>query len=504
MGAALNKASGPISRKLERSLSRSRRGPCRAKEALPTIYGILKGLEGSSIFPKVLTACNSSGVRFLLQPSGWFMRIRIPTTAQAPLFFSIVSIESPFRRPPSMAPMAMLVPILIILFALPCWTAYNIYLNYRRALTIGLPIVITPVDPLNPLWIFARPYLVDFLSHLPFGLGEFAGYSYLGWAWKDQYAMQARYGDAFTIVTSRETQVFVADAKAADEILTRRKAFFKNTAINAPFNIFGRNVSSVEGEDWQRHRRITTPPFNEQNSGLVWSESLRQAREMLQLWVSKGKEGITRVSEDSHLLALHVLTSAGFGQSYSFRSELETPAAGHNLSYRAALHIVLSHFFLTVVIESGKLPHWVLPTKLRAVKGAVAEFKRYMVEMVDKERAATSQGSKSSANLMSSLVRASDEAGRAEEKGVRSKNGMTDDEIYGNLFVYNFAGHETTANALTYSVALLTCYPQWQEWLGEEINRVFGSESDIVEKMQYEEAFPQLKRCLALMVCSDP
>jgi cytochrome P450 len=322
----------------------------------------------------------------------------------------------------------------------------------------------------------------------------------MGWGWKDGFAMQARYGDAFTIVTPVENEVFVADAKAADDILTRRKDFVKKAAIYAMFDIFGRSVTSVEGETWQRHRKITTPPFNERNSSLVWTESVRQAREMLQGWLSKGYDRTTGTVEDTSLLALHVLTGAGFGISYPFDSELKTPAAGHSMSYRDALQTVISHVFVTVMIGSAKVPSWLLPKSVAVVGVAMTEFKQYMVEMVTKEKAAHARGDAAGANLMSSLVHASEEAERAGGKGVQSKGGLTDDEIYGNLFIYNIAGHETTANILAYAVAFLACYPQWQEWLGEEIDRVLVPEADTTEAEQYYRAFPQLKRCLALMV----
>ena len=315
--------------------------------------------------------------------------------------------------------------------------------------------------------------------------------------------MHARYGSAFIIVTPVENQVFVADAKAADDILIRRKDFSKKPAVYAPFDIFGRNVNSVEGEAWQRHRKITTPPFNERNSSLVWTESLQQAKEMLRVWLSKGENGTTGTADDTMLLALHVLTGAGFGMSYSFERELTTPAAGHKMSYRDALRTLLAHVFITIMIGSAKLPSWLLPRKVAVVGEAMKEFKQYMVEMVDKERAAHTRGDAAGANLMSSLVRASEEADRAEEKGVQSKGGLTDAEIYGNLFIYNVAGHETTANILAYAVALLACYPQWQDWLGEEIDRVFVSETDANDAEQYSKVFPQLKRCLALMVSLD-
>ena len=162
--------------------------------------------------------------------------------------------------------------------------------------------------------------------------------------------------------------------------------------------------------------------------------------------------------------------------------------------------MILAHVFITIMIGSAKFPSWLLPKKVAAVGEAMKEFKQYMVEMVDRERAASTRGEAAGANLMSSLVRASEEACRGKEKGIQSKGGLIDDEIHGNLFIYNLAGHETTANILAYAVALLACYPQWQEWVSEEINRVFASSSVAEQKVQYAEAFPQLKRCLALMV----
>lgn len=78
--------------------------------------------------------------------------------------------------------------------------------------------------------------------------------------------------------------------------------------------------------------------------------------------------------------------------------------------------------------------------------------------------------------------------------------GLTDSEILGNLFLYNFAGHETTGNILTYSILLLAAHPHWQDWIAEELQHVFGDSPD--DKAWDYNLFPQLKRCLAVMVRS--
>ncbi len=43
--------------------------------------------------------------------------------------------------------------------------------------------------------------------------------------------------------------------------------------------------------------------------------------------------------------------------------------------------------------------------------------------------------------------------------------------------------------------------PGLQTWIREELEYVFGGK-EVVEEGDYEKAFPQLKRCLALMVCT--
>jgi cytochrome P450 len=106
-------------------------------------------------------------------------------------------------------------------------------------------------------------------------------------------------------------------------------------------------------------------------------------------------------------------------------------------------------------MDSAKVPYWLLPKSVAVVGEATRELKQYMVEMVDNERAAHARGDDAGANFMSSLVHASENAGHSGGKDGPSKGGLTDDEIYGNLFVYNIAGHETTANILAYALARL-------------------------------------------------
>lgn len=440
--------------------------------------------------------------------------------------------------------------------ALFLWNFFGIASNYLVARKIGLPIIICPVDYLNPLWVLIRPTAVPILRRLPFGLGNFTKYSYIGWPWEHQYRLHARYGPAFTVVYPRGCQVILGNTRTAANVLNRWREFTRDDELMAPFGFFGPNVVTSKGDDWQRHRKITTPPFNERNSALVWLESVRQAGELLEHWTTATTSTSTgwghetkrkgNIRTDIATLGLNVLSGAGFGRQQPFHSKLVTPSPGYEFSFLEAMHTTSANLFKTVIASSvATLPSWMLPKSFVQVAKANLEVRGYVAEMVREEKAAyyankdkesvsvatesaatTTLPAATSYNLMATLVRAAEQAKLEEEqnqqtqalgdKNVSSSSsqqsrrfGLSDDEIYGNLFLYNLAGHETTAGTLCYGIPLLAIHPDVQSWIREEIQHILGTNTSATSgkngdigkptDINYEEIFPRLKRCLALM-----
>lgn len=75
---------------------------------------------------------------------------------------------------------------------------------------------------------------------------------------------------------------------------------------------------------------------------------------------------------------------------------------------------------------------------------------------------------------------------------------LTVDEILGNIFVFNFAGHDTTAISTAYAMLLLVAQPEVQDWISEELNFYIPDEK--CEAWTYDTNFPKLKRTLAVLV----
>ncbi len=365
--------------------------------------------------------------------------------------------------------------------------------NYSIARKIGFPVIFTPVSLTNPVWALWGEKLGPLLKRLPFGLGNWTDLCGFTPLFHQKYRLHEKLGPAYIRVTPGDIQIILADASAADDLLSRRKDFIKPPVLYQPLDLFGPNVDTLNGEGWARHRRLTTPPFNERNSSNVWRQSLAQASDMLNSWIKTGREGVSKTKIDTETLALHVLIAAGFGKTYDFGGGGVTkPPPGHVLSYRDSLKVVLGNLFTTIIMSSLTLPNILLTRNLIHAKDCIKEFREYLVEMVEEERQSLHHREEEKDNLLSVLVRIS-------EAGATGRQGLSNEEIYGNLFIYTLAGHDTTANTLAYTIVLLSAYPRLQLWIREEINSVFGEKEDI-EDWEYEKAFPRLKRCLALMV----
>lgn len=261
----------------------------------------------------------------------------------------------------------------------------------------------------------------------------------------------------------------------------------------------------AEGPDWQRQRKLTATPFNEQKSNLVWKETLSQASDMLKSWLSNDRQGLRCTADDTRQLAINVLAFAGFQKSYPFRSSAKGVAADRPSTYRDSLSIILRNALLIMVLPAKVFQLPCAPSKWSQIGWAIAVFRDYMLTQLEEERRLVADGQPGTGTLMSNLVRSSDEGAQAingcsDARAAARPKPLTVDEILGNVFVFNFAGHDTTAISLAYSMMLLVAHSEVQDWIAEELN--FHLPDGNSESWKYEDAFPKLKRCLAVLVRS--
>ena len=229
---------------------------------------------------------------------------------------------------------------------------------------------------------------------------------------------------------------------------------------------------------------------------------------MVGVWLPDRQGGVKSTLEDTRTLALHVLAFAGFQKSYPFRSTAKDSGALQPSTYRDSLSIILRNILVILVLPPAVFRIPLLPSKWKQIGWAITEFRKYMLDQLADEKRLIVEGRPGSGTLVSNLVRASEALPEVEGRGPNEKTlrggrahelkALGVDEILGNIFVFNFAGHDTTATSLAYSILLLVAHPEAQDWIAEELNHYLDSGKS--ETWEYDIVFPKLQRTLGILV----
>lgn len=189
--------------------------------------------------------------------------------------------------------------------------------------------------------------------------------------------------------------------------------------------------------------------FNDQNNRIVWAETITVASDVLEYWTSEAS--VKTTADDTRTLALHVMSRAGFGKSFQFRGReertlhKEASDSSATMNYKDSLKMILDNCVLIFVFGPKFLGKTWLPSKLQALHKACTSFQQHMEEAYEQEKRilSTGQSQVTDQNFLTLLVRASQND--EPPNGNTDNNGqqlLTEKEIYGNMFTFNFAGHD--------------------------------------------------------------
>ncbi|KAG6813563.1 hypothetical protein H0H92_009955 [Tricholoma furcatifolium] len=264
-------------------------------------------------------------------------------------------------------------------------------------------------------------------------------------------------------VWPQRTALLLADAAAIKEVSTYRSRFPKPVQRYSALTFFGRNIVASEGEEWKKYRKISAPAFSDRNNKMVWDETVKIMDSLFQdVWDARDIVETEHCVEITLPIALFVIGAAGFGRTISWKDDDIVPA-GHQLTFKNALHIVTTDVFLKLIVPERALG---LTKRLRDVRLAFEELERYMLEMIQERQASTHKEARY--DLFSSLLDANDADSEDAKLSVSEL-------VAGNIFIFLVAGHETTAHTLCFTFAMLALYQDEQEILYQHIQSVLAA-----------------------------
>jgi len=231
----------------------------------------------------------------------------------------------------------------------------------------------------------------------------------------------------------------------------------------------GQSLLLADGEAWRWQRRTTAPAFQHKKIVGFAPLMVAAAEDMLARW---DREALPErdVAQEMMRLAYDVLSRTVFGRA--------APLAVDRMG--KAIDLYLNTAGRMDVAAMLNLPIWV-PTigRLRA-RPALNWFKTEIGGAIRERRAELARGIKTdSADLLTMLLTATDpETGRP----------MDDQLVYDNALTFIVAGHETTANALSWTIFLLSEFPWADARVSAELMQVLGGrtpDADDVAKLTY-------------------
>lgn len=400
----------------------------------------------------------------------------------------------------------MLILTTISALAVIYFTSYGYALirNIVNARKSGLPYVVVPWDQNSFFWMVANVPLQPILQNLlPEWIYGRLSLTFYGHEFREKatpfhrYATPQGNSQTYVLVTTGRYEVSTRDPEIATEILRRPRDFVCHELTKLFMNRFGANVLTSDADSWSRQRKVVASTINEKVSKVIFEESLKQADGLIDEVTGKDTGGETNGMFDMmKKIAINVLSGASMGASVEWNEDLNSdPKPGYKLTYIAAVKVVIDAVAGPIILPKWFLEHYSssLPGHrfMHDLSHAVEEFPVHTKELLEQERQRAA-GGETRNSIMSQLLAASE----AEKKG---SQGLSDEEQIGNLFIFTAAGFDTTANTLAFALVLLLRYPQWQEWLHEEIQHIIPEGTDSAE-LNYSTAFPQASRVLACML----
>ena len=223
---------------------------------------------------------------------------------------------------------------------------------------------------------------------------------------------------------------------------------------------------SAEDRRWEVQRRTLAPLFSARTVRGLAGDMLRAVDLLTQRWLSLGSGVVIDVAAEITLLTLNVLALTIF--SDGLQSDPDEFRLSMTEYFRVAGRIGL----LDLIGAPDFIPR---PGRSR-IKATLQYFEGVIDELIHARRKALEHnGAACRDDLLTLLLRALDPA---------TGQPMTLAEVRSNILTFLSAGHETTANTLTWSLFLLSQSDTWRARVKEESEReLSGPEEGLIDRL---------------------
>jgi len=258
-----------------------------------------------------------------------------------------------------------------------------------------------------------------------------------------------------------------------DVLVTNYKKFIKSRGLQVSKRLLGNGLVTSEGEYHDLQRHLIQPTFYPKRIKTYSDMMIKQANDMCNSWHDGA---ILDIHKEMTKLTLAIICKTVLG----YDIDPEHDEVGDAL-------LTCMKYFNRLLMPFGELIEKIplLPIN-KGFQKAKKDLDSIVYRMIKEHRKILDKGDdkESHDDLLLTLLQAQD-----EEAGIGR---MTDEQLRDEVMTIFLAGHETTANALTWTYYLLSENPLIETRLQEELYSTFGNSRtpitvDDVQKLQYTE-----------------
>lgn len=254
---------------------------------------------------------------------------------------------------------------------------------------------------------------------------------------------------------------------AAHRVLVENaKAYHKSPNYQGLKIMLGQGLLTSEGDFWRRQRRLAQPAFHRDKIASFVETMASCTKDMLDRWELE-QPGTLDVHDEMMRLTLRIV-----GRTL-LSADLEADAK----QFGEALNVAIQ--WANQYVESiVRIPPSIPTPKNLRFRRAQRLIESVVMRVVDERR----RSGEDKADLLSMLMGSRDEA---------TGEAMSDRQLKDELLTLTLAGHETTANALSFTFDLLSRHPDVLRTLRAEVSSVLGGRSPTLEdlgRMPYTKA----------------
>ena len=268
-------------------------------------------------------------------------------------------------------------------------------------------------------------------------------------------AMAREYGDVSGMRIGKFRSLFINHPDLIEDVLVNNsRKYHKGRILQANKYLFGEGLLTSEGDFWLRQRRLAQPAFHRARVSAYAATMAEYTEQLIATW-RNGEE--RDIHEEMMQLALRIVGKTLFDADVT----RDAKEVGETLDI--LLHIA-ANFGRTILV-----PLWVpTPRNIRAKLG-IKRLEKVIYRIIADRRAS----GRDTGDLLSILLQAQDQDGTH----------MNDRQLRDETITLFLAGHETTANTLSWTWWLLAQNPAVEKKFHEELDGVLGGRAPTVDDL---------------------